>query len=54
MLFGCRAWIRTKIPASKGRCPTVRRPGNVVILFEFRLEVQLLHSLVVLSANSHE
>lgn len=25
----CRTWIRTKIPASKGRCPTIRRSGNV-------------------------
>ncbi|TSD01288.1 MAG: hypothetical protein Athens071426_689 [Parcubacteria group bacterium Athens0714_26] len=25
---GCRAWDRTKILAFKGRCPTVRRPGN--------------------------
>ena len=26
----CRAWIRTKILASKGRCPTVGRPGNIL------------------------
>ena len=25
---GCRTWIRTKIDASKGRCPTIRRSGN--------------------------
>jgi hypothetical protein len=24
----CRTWIRTKIPASRGRSPTVRRSGN--------------------------
>ena len=25
---GCRGWNRTSIRAFKGRCPTVRRPGN--------------------------
>jgi hypothetical protein len=29
-VFGCGspAWIRTTIHGSKGRCPTIRRPGN--------------------------
>lgn len=27
---GSPAWIRTTIHGSKGRCPTVRRPGSVV------------------------
>src|SRR5215471_16975406 len=26
--FGSPAWIRTTIHGSKGRCPTIRRPGN--------------------------
>ena len=26
---GSPAWIRTTIHGSKGRCPTIRRPGNV-------------------------
>ena len=26
-IAGSLAWIRTKILASKGRCPTIRRPG---------------------------
>src|SRR5262245_15585009 len=26
-LFGSPAWIRTTIHGSKGRCPTIRRPG---------------------------
>ena len=25
---GSPAWIRTTIHGSKGRCPTIRRPGN--------------------------
>ena len=25
---GCRGWNRTSIRAFKGRCPTIRRPGN--------------------------
>ena len=24
----CRAWTRTKIPSSRGMCPTIRRPGS--------------------------
>jgi hypothetical protein len=28
LLFGSPAWIRTTIHGSKGRCPTIRRPGN--------------------------
>ena len=27
--FGSPAWIRTTIHGSKGRCPTIRRPGNI-------------------------
>ena len=27
---GCRGWTRTTIVAFKGRCPTVRRPGNEI------------------------
>jgi hypothetical protein len=27
-LGGSPAWIRTTIHGSKGRCPTIRRPGN--------------------------
>jgi hypothetical protein len=26
---GSPAWIRTTIHGSKGRCPTIRRPGNI-------------------------
>ncbi len=26
--IGCRGWNRTCIRAFKGRCPTIRRPGN--------------------------
>ncbi len=26
--IGCRGWNRTRIRAFKGRCPTIRRPGN--------------------------
>src|SRR6266436_7992107 len=26
--IGCRGWNRTSIRAFKGRCPTIRRPGN--------------------------
>src|ERR1041385_7345728 len=28
---GCRGWIRTTIVAFKGRCPTVRPPGNELV-----------------------
>src|SRR3989344_2040842 len=28
---GCRAWTRTKIPSSRGMCPTIRRPGKIDI-----------------------
>ena len=28
---GCRGWNRTSIRAFKGRCPTIRRPGNEVV-----------------------
>src|SRR4051794_21884648 len=28
MRTGSPAWIRTTIHGSKGRCPTIRRPGN--------------------------
>ncbi len=28
LLFGSPAWIRTTIHGSKGRCPTIRRPGK--------------------------
>src|SRR5215813_10374090 len=28
--FGSPAWIRTTIHGSKGRCPTIRRPGSVL------------------------
>ena len=28
---GCRGWNRTSILAFKGRCPTVRRPGNELV-----------------------
>src|SRR3989338_7857963 len=34
---GCPAWTRTKIPSSRGMCPTIRRPGNyrfVKILYQ--------------------
>ena len=27
-MAGSPAWIRTTIHGSKGRCPTIRRPGN--------------------------
>ena len=27
-VYGSPAWIRTTIHGSKGRCPTIRRPGN--------------------------
>ncbi len=27
--FGSPAWIRTTIHGSKGRCPTIRRPGKI-------------------------
>src|SRR3989338_8659633 len=30
-LFGCGTWIRTKILASKGLCPTIRRSRNILI-----------------------
>ncbi len=30
-MIGCRGWIRTTIVAFKGRCPTVRRPGNELV-----------------------
>src|ERR1044072_1357992 len=30
-LNGCRGWIRTTIIAFKGRCPTVRRPGDELV-----------------------
>lgn len=26
---GCGTWIRTKIPASRGLCPAVRRSHNI-------------------------
>jgi hypothetical protein len=29
--IGCRGWNRTSICAFKGRCPTIRRPGNCEI-----------------------
>lgn len=29
---GSPAWIRTTIHGSKGRCPTIRRPGNLETL----------------------
>ena len=28
---GCRGWNRTSIRAFKGRCPTIRRPGNELV-----------------------
>ena len=28
LLIGSPAWIRTTIHGSKGRCPTIRRPGK--------------------------
>ena len=28
-MCGSPAWIRTTIHGSKGRCPTVRRPGKI-------------------------
>ena len=40
---GCGAWIRTKIFTSKGWCPTVRRPRN--ILFLYYPTVSLAHRL---------
>jgi hypothetical protein len=29
--IGCRGWNRTSIRAFKGRCPTIRRPGNELV-----------------------
>jgi hypothetical protein len=34
-LLGCRTWTRTKILASKGRCPTIRRSGNGAFILSF-------------------
>src|SRR5690349_7733123 len=31
--IGSPAWIRTTIHGSKGRCPTIRRPGNVSLVY---------------------
>ena len=29
--IGCRGWNRTSIRAFKGRCPTIRRPGDELV-----------------------
>ena len=30
LFFGCGTWIRTKIPCSRGMCPTIRRSRNLI------------------------
>ena len=36
--FGSPAWIRTTIHGSKGRCPTIRRPGKISAAEEMQLQ----------------
>jgi hypothetical protein len=33
LIGGSPAWIRTTIHGSKGRCPTIRRPGSAAYCF---------------------
>lgn len=33
-IIGCGAWIRTKIPCSRGMCPTIRRPRKIKLNFK--------------------
>ena len=35
LLIGCGTWIRTKILAFKGRCPTIRRSRNYITWHNF-------------------
>ena len=35
LVICCQAWIRTMIHGFKGRCPTIRRPDNVISLITF-------------------
>ena len=37
--FGSPAWIRTTIHGSKGRCPTIRRPGNLPPVYRPNLPI---------------
>ncbi len=38
-LTNCRTWTRTKILASKGRCPTIRRSGKIFYFSYFTISL---------------